>query len=83
MSYANKTVRAVAKAIVDVEKSPDHTSCVMPAYCMARAAIRACGDSKETVRLNWLLRNDPHGRNRSFIDACIKEEHMRKKGEKK
>lgn len=41
MAYASKTVRAVAAAIVEVEKSEEHSDCKEPAYCMARAAIRA------------------------------------------
>jgi len=41
MAYASKVVRAVAKAIVEVQTSRDHEACRVPAFCEARAAIRA------------------------------------------
>jgi len=40
MAIASKMVRAVARAIVDVQHDAEHLFCKEPAYCMARAAIR-------------------------------------------
>lgn len=37
----------------------------------------------DTQRLNWLLKFDPYGRNRRFIDSCIKEERREKAERKK
>jgi hypothetical protein len=30
----------------------------------------------DTERLDWLLKGDPHGRNRRFIDDCLKAERF-------